>query len=449
VTGFQLGSDKIHSRNHRGTCKHGFHIVDGDFPAAEFERLDARDSLPVFYKIDRSHRAVSRNRSQNRQGDIDPADNSRPASKHSCKHRLFARLAASQRISRAGRRAVRTSSLPFLGICCAAYIAVAVIAFPEDYAAVLWQFAMVFGLSLPLVLAATVGITGFMENPAAPLNGAKRMLANASWQAAKIVVVFLLGVAAYTTLKTNIPNLVPFYADPYLADWDEVLHGGAPWRWPHSLPRHLTSTLMEFFYSIVWFGQWFGTLLFVAMWKGGARKERYLWALAATVLVAGTLAAAAFSSVGPIFYDRFYGGERFAALLGELEASDGAATVTRFASYLLDSYHGGSAAFGTGISAMPSMHVAIATLNALFLGSLQRSLGVAAWTFLAIILFGSVYTGWHYAIDGYISIAIVGAIWWLSGLYFLRARLAAGTALRPAAADTAARARPLPESTGS
>ena len=338
-----------------------------------------------------------------------------------------------QRIFEHDRGTVRINSLKFLGICCAAYIGLAAVAFPRAYATVLWQFALVFALSLPLVFAAVAGIVGFVDNPAAPLSGAQRRLGHMPWRAAKIVLIFLLGVAAYSTFKTNIPNLVPHYADPWLADWDELLHDGAPWRRLHSLPHRPISAIVDFFYSIVWFGQWFGILLLVAMWEGRERK-RYLWALAFTTLVVGTLMAVALSSVGPIFYDRFYGGDRFAGLVGALEANDGPRSVPRFAQYLLASYQENAPAFGTGISAMPSMHVAIATLNALFLGSRDRRLGVAGWIFVAIIQFGSVYTGWHYAIDGYVSIATVSAIWWLTGVYLLKTKPVARVSVKPAVA---------------
>ncbi|MFI0848576.1 phosphatase PAP2 family protein [Mesorhizobium sp. IMUNJ 23232] len=331
--------------------------------------------------------------------------------------------------------------MKFLGLCCAAYIGVAAVAFPGAYAGVLSQFALVFALSLPPVFAVIAGVVGFVDNPAAPLRGARRRLGQMPWRAAKIILTFILCVAAYSTFKTNIPNLVPHHADPWLADWDEFLHGGAPWRLLHALPQRPTSAIVDFFYSIVWFAQWFGVLLLVAMWEGRERK-RYLWALAFTTLVVGTLMAVIFSSVGPIFYDRFYGGDRFAELVSALEAGDGPRSVPRFARYLLASYDDNVAAFGTGISAMPSMHVAIATLNALFLGCRERSLGVPAWIFVAIIQFGSVYTGWHYAIDGYVSIAIVMAIWWLTGLFVLKTKPVARVLVKPAVARTSAPNRP-------
>jgi len=79
--------------------------------------------------------------------------------------------------------------------------------------------------------------------------------------------------------------------------------------------------------------------------------------------------------------------------------------------YLLDNYRTGAPALGTGISAMPSMHVAIATINALYLAGINRWAGIAAWTYCAIILIGSIYSGWHYSLDGYVSVIVVLAIW--------------------------------------
>ena len=60
---------------------------------------------------------------------------------------------------------------------------------------------------------------------------------------------------------------------------------------------------------------------------------------------------------------------------------------------------------------MPSMHVALAVLNAIFASSLNRWAGILAWARAAAIMFGSVYFGWHYALDGYVSIAAVIIIW--------------------------------------
>ena len=65
---------------------------------------------------------------------------------------------------------------------------------------------------------------------------------------------------------------------------------------------------------------------------------------------------------------------------------------------------------------MPSIHVAAATLNALLLASLDRRLGLVGLGYAGAILFGSVYFGWHYALDGYVSILGVLAIWRVAGV---------------------------------
>ena len=82
--------------------------------------------------------------------------------------------------------------------------------------------------------------------------------------------------------------------------------------------------------------------------------------------------------------------------------------------YLWTFYQERSVGVGSGISAFPSLHVAIAMLNALFVHELFGRLGrFLAWSYLAFTMFGSVYLGWHYAVDGYASIVLVIIIYWL------------------------------------
>jgi membrane-associated phospholipid phosphatase len=76
---------------------------------------------------------------------------------------------------------------------------------------------------------------------------------------------------------------------------------------------------------------------------------------------------------------------------------------------------------GSGISAMPSMHVAIATLFALVCWRVRRWLGIVMATYAVIIMLGSVHLGWHYAVDGYLGAAGMLAIWWCVGWCLKRA----------------------------
>jgi hypothetical protein len=129
----------------------------------------------------------------------------------------------------------------------------------------------------------------------------------------------------------------------------------------------------------------------------------------------GTIGATLMSSVGPVFYERFFHVDRYAALMEMIRASAIGEYMREATGYLYANYASGGHQAGTGISAMPSMHLAVVTLNALMLSRLHRLLGIAGWAYVAAILFGSVYLGWHYAIDGYVSIAFVVLVWWLAG----------------------------------
>jgi membrane-associated phospholipid phosphatase len=71
--------------------------------------------------------------------------------------------------------------------------------------------------------------------------------------------------------------------------------------------------------------------------------------------------------------------------------------------------------FAGGISAMPSMHVAMATLFALVCWRTRRWLGIVMATYAVIIQIGSVHLAWHYAIDGYAGSLGMLLIWWAVG----------------------------------
>ena len=71
----------------------------------------------------------------------------------------------------------------------------------------------------------------------------------------------------------------------------------------------------------------------------------------------------------------------------------------------------GQTGFGSGISAFPSVHVGLATFNALFAWEYSRRLGILAFVYPGLIQASSVYLGWHYAIDGYAAIIVTALIY--------------------------------------
>ncbi|MBZ9795472.1 phosphatase PAP2 family protein [Mesorhizobium sp. ES1-4] len=295
------------------------------------------------------------------------------------------------------------------------YVLVAFYLDPQSFGVLGQVYAEKFVIAIPILLVGGVGTGALIFGRQAPTRYAVQLLRTRWRGCVPVILFFLVGMTAFSTHKSMIPRIVPFYADPWLADLDEWIHGAAPWELAHRLDHDLWAFSVFKSYEVLWYAQWFGTILFVGMWSDRIARIRYLWAAALTISIVGTLLALLLSSAGPIYYDYFVGGDRFDDLKGAMSALESSSVVREYADYLLTLHTTGNAGFGGGISAMPSLHVGLATLNAYFLSSLNRWLGVLGWIFAALIMYGSVYTGWHYAVDGYLSIVVVSLIWWGTG----------------------------------
>lgn len=215
--------------------------------------------------------------------------------------------------------------------------------------------------------------------------------------------------------KSVIPFLVPYYADPALATFDAWLHGGVdPWVLAH---RWVEGTNI-----VPWLGlylRWWSIpamilpVLIAVSDPDLARVRRYSWLFLLSWLVIGNVLAVVGSSAGPVFYDMLLGQDRFAGLnsaLAESGISD--SRIGTIQAALWQQYQAGSTALGLTISAFPSMHVAVAAITALYLAERSLWLAPLGLAFLLAILFLSVLTGYHYAIDGYASILLVAAGSW-------------------------------------
>jgi hypothetical protein len=228
--------------------------------------------------------------------------------------------------------------------------------------------------------------------------------------AALLFLSLCVHMGVFTSIKTMLPDISPFHADRTLADLDELLHGSAPSRHLMALLPASAIPLVAFVYAGIWsllLPAGLLAVLFVPQLR--PVRAQYLWTHLLAWPVLGNLVAGTAMSAGPVFYGLVTGDRvRFAELTGYLAQVPGLGEVV---GYLWRSHLSGQPSFAGGISAFPSMHLVNATLLVLLT---MRGAGALRWTaiaFCAFILMASVRLGWHYAIDGYFSIAATVAIW--------------------------------------
>jgi len=224
----------------------------------------------------------------------------------------------------------------------------------------------------------------------------------------------------FGSFKQMVPYLNPFSWDATLMSWDRALHGGQhawlllqPW-----LATPWLTSAINVVYNI-WIIILFGIFLWQA-WstRRPALRMQFLLSFVLCWIVVGTVLATVFSSAGPVFYGRVTGlDDPYAPLMRYLYTARESFPVWSLAvqEMLWNAYANRHMVVGGGISAMPSMHVAIAVLFALLGWRIGRRAGIALTLFALIIQIGSVHLGWHYAIDGYVAAVTTMAIWFAVG----------------------------------
>jgi len=226
-------------------------------------------------------------------------------------------------------------------------------------------------------------------------------------------LLIAIGASLFLPLKYAIPSEIPFWLDHWLAVAEESLFGADPWLvldrmfWWTTLPLDRL------------YGAWLPFQLVIAflviLSRPSPEKSRSLIAYSLAWFLLGVVAALLLSSVGPLFYDRAFGGDTFASL-GATLRERGAWIALSESDQMWTSLASGRPGLVAGISAMPSIHVAISLWIVLTARTMRPRATGAAWTYFALIWIASVQLGWHYVSDGLIGAFGMLGVWMLAGI---------------------------------
>ena len=288
------------------------------------------------------------------------------------------------------------------------------------------QLGLIFPILICVWLVAQFVRMAVIEKPEKPISAFVQLLKRLvlrpqRWTNALFFLsTIMLLSTAFSYFKAQIPTLMPFSWDPAFDRLDVVMHGGArPWELLQPVLGHpLISMLINAAYN-AWFFAMIGVWLLLAFTlHEKAPRQQFLLAFALTWIVGGTALAIMFSSAGPCYFGKIVTGtDPYRALLDYLvSANAGSHTIWALdtQAMLWQGYLSNGEELA-GISAMPSMHVATATLFIPLARRMAPRLTWLAVLFLLTILVGSVHLAWHYAVDGYLGAAIALGAWRLSG----------------------------------
>lgn len=237
------------------------------------------------------------------------------------------------------------------------------------------------------------------------------------------LIAMIAFISGFSVLKGSIAILSPFAWDQALAHADRVLHFG---RAPHEWLWFIVQSPLALRMFNIAYNFWFIVLIAIVFTACITRtdtrlRHQFLMSFMLTWTLGGFFLAIGLSSAGPCFYERLGLGSDYHPLMQALAAADRIYPIWVLDTQdLLWSGYTKATVGSIGISAFPSLHVAMAVLFALYSTRRSRSLGVLMWAFAVIIMVSSVVLGWHYALDGYAGALLSITIWKACGYFVAR-----------------------------
>lgn len=287
-----------------------------------------------------------------------------------------------------------------------------------------------YALNLELYLAAffvvliiAVGWTLARHRPERPIGFLATTfisggLANRLIRGVPMLAALVIFLPIFSKMKAAIPLFNAYSWDSTWIEFDRTLHGNDPWQILQPLLGYplITSTLAVCYHLWILL-LYVGAIYFCFFHQDRTLRARFFIAYFACWTLLGVVAATMLASVGPCFVGVLLGNHHFDSQMAYLRNANDVfpIMVLHVQEGLASSFREASNGLGSGISAMPSMHVSIATLMFLATRKISRPIGVFFGVFLVVIMIGSVHLAYHYAVDGYVSFLATSLIWLASG----------------------------------
>ena len=285
----------------------------------------------------------------------------------------------------------------------------------------------IYVVSAVLMLALDAGWRLWKDRPDSPVAHLKAAYSRPD-RVARLIggLPMLLLLASFMPFFSKMKAMIPLFTD-YTWDaafiaWDRALFFGYDgWQVLQPIFGYpVITAFMALLYQL-WFLLIYPGCLFFLFYRVNStlRRRFFLGFILSWTLIGGAMATA-LASVGPCFLDPLIGDPHFAAQMAYLNAANEQVPVMTLTvqQMLLDWFHADARGLGSGITAMPSMHVAMCFLYYLAIREHSRVAGRFFLGFLILIWIGSVHLAYHYAVDGLVSIVVVAAIWWASKYLF-------------------------------
>ncbi len=246
-----------------------------------------------------------------------------------------------------------------------------------------------------------------------------------------LFVAVMIIMTTIPVMKSLIAYVHPYHLDIDFIKIDKWIHFG-------QYPQYLLAPIIEklgligllnysynFWLGVMLGGYWYA--IFID--RNEHRRLTFLWCSLIAWFGMGWGLATSMSSVGPIFFGATFPEipDPYAPYIEYLRGIHESGTMisSLWVSDLLGQMARDNNVIDlNGISAMPSMHVAIAALFAVYMWHVNKIWGVLYIVFAAIIMAGSIFLAWHYAIDGYFSIICVLCLWYVTGFILKKRKTA-------------------------